>query len=420
MNVLARWRTSPGTSLTIVVLSLFLAATIGASTASNLSELRRAWGSVERLTWVAHAEGPRPEVWFDELYGPFDVWDGQWWRVPVSTLHHADLVHFFLNALFIAVYGPLLERRWGSFRFLLFLVCSALASAWPEYLLDEYAVGFSGVCCAVFGALIRLRQDDPLLATVIRPSEIGVGLGALAAMWVLTELGVLQIANYAHLAGLAYGYLVACVVSLTDQRWMFRTALVLGHLLLVVPYWLIVSPVQSGRYAWYLATVSPEGNPQFPRDLAQLRRAISVDPSLGAVWLILAQQAQREGKPVEAWTLMLSGLKHQPSHKKLWDQIRPLWRRLAVSAQRAEAEAILERTFGETAPSWLAEIRRQTPPPLLIGTTPATVGTKQSDSREDRVSWSAAPDDGWWRLPRSVIKPFTPDSAESASEGCLL
>ncbi len=33
------------------------------------------------------------------LKGPFDLWDGEVWRIPVSTFHHGNFIHLVFNVL---------------------------------------------------------------------------------------------------------------------------------------------------------------------------------------------------------------------------------------------------------------------------------------------------------------------------------
>src|SRR5690606_21738384 len=73
----------------------------------------RALGAVAALT-VSQPDYGSPlatHVDGEVLFGPFDLWDGQWWRIPISGFHHAGFVHLIVNCLSMVTLGQLLERR---------------------------------------------------------------------------------------------------------------------------------------------------------------------------------------------------------------------------------------------------------------------------------------------------------------------
>ncbi|HUG18007.1 MAG TPA: rhomboid family intramembrane serine protease, partial [Planctomycetaceae bacterium] len=48
--------------------------------------------------------------------GPFDLWDGQLWRVPINAFHHVGLLHLLMNGCAMLYMGKLLEPRLGKLR----------------------------------------------------------------------------------------------------------------------------------------------------------------------------------------------------------------------------------------------------------------------------------------------------------------
>jgi membrane associated rhomboid family serine protease len=377
---------------------------------------RRALGTAERLTWVTHYPD-RAEIWHPELYGPFDLWSGEWWRVPVANLHHADWFHLLLNGLFVWSYGAFLERQWGSWRTLVFSIGAGLVALPSEYLVESYAIGYSGVCCAIYGALWGMRERRPAVADVITNDNLVITMLLLVGMVVLTELDVFRIANLAHFTGLGYGWLVGKVVA-TPWRAprAVMTGFVLAHGLLVIPYWAVVHPFWIGRYHWYLATLDERGRAKEPDDLDRIRRALAWDPSLGPLRLRLAELELLDENPLQAWSQLLQGLKYEPTHQELWETTRRLWRRLVVSPQRAEAERLLTEVFGTDAETWRREIRRDNTPPLLIAPDRPPPEITPAPAAVTPVPWSPSPDPWWWRdLPRSV-EPLTPPDAAVEGE----
>lgn len=413
-------RRAPVTTLTsIILVMVFLATHRPWLDTPPVHDLRRAWGAVEMLTWV-QTDGTRYEYVNRDLSGPFDVWDGAWWRVPLSTLHHANLWHLLLNVSGLVVVGPWLELRWGGWKYSVFLVASALISLVPEYLWGHYALGFSGVCCAVFGSLWKIREHDTDLELRLTEGVIFWMIGGLIAMWALTVVNVVSIANGAHFAGLGYGYLTAMV---SQRSWKVRSAYLLSHLLLVPAYWCIVHPIWNGKYHWYLADVTRHRDSPNSPDTKRLQMALQCDPHLTEVWRLLAREEVRQGKLLEGWHLLLRGLRYNPSSETLWQETRKLWRRMAATDLREPAISTLSELLAAESSVWLVEIRRVVPPQILIAPDRPTEPTSLYVQRQEQTQprWEPPPDD-WWgrRSEQPALAPVDPADPRSAIEGELL
>ena len=114
---------------------------------------RRTFGTVDGLAFVGE----------DEVHGPFDLWDGPWWRwvrIPISAFHHANMLHLFFNVSTLWFLGPLLERRLRRVTYLGFWFFAAVVPFLPEYFLEHYPIGLSGVACAMFGWCLVERHFD--------------------------------------------------------------------------------------------------------------------------------------------------------------------------------------------------------------------------------------------------------------------
>lgn len=424
MGIFQRSLQTWGTTLTIVLLAIVFAATHGAAAGrfDDVREASRKLGTVEQLGWVTPASA-ESDQWWSELKGPLELWDGEWWRIPASNLHHVGFWHLLLNSLFLAIYGRLLELTWGTARYLLFLCGAGLVAILPEYLLENYAIGFSGVCCAIYGALWGLRLRRPEIAAIITPSHVVTMLALLLLMFVATELGLMQIANLGHFTGLLYGRLAVALVGEPDWRgaWL-RYSFVLAHLWLIVPYTLVTRPFWNGRYYWYQATLVNLKLPDAAeRETAWLRRAVDVDPSLGVVWLTLANRELARGEKLAAWNDLLHGLSHQPAHAELFTTAQRLWRRLAVSPDREAALACLRQCFGSASDSWLDQLRRLPEPPILISPRePVRPREPLHESIVERPRWAGPPDPEWWRTSTPRLRSLPVDDPRTAGEGELL
>ncbi len=53
---------------------------------------------------------------------PYDLWDGELWRVLASGFHHGGIIHLLFNVLSLAYLGSILEQKLGRLQFFLFFV----------------------------------------------------------------------------------------------------------------------------------------------------------------------------------------------------------------------------------------------------------------------------------------------------------
>jgi rhomboid protease GluP len=451
-------------SVSIALFALTSSGLEGSSTAQR--SLQRTWGAAVPLTWVPTDPGERNRT--PELYGPFDVWAGEWWRLPISTFHHADVLHLMLNVTTVVWLGRLLEIRWGSIPFLGLTVGASLITPLPEFLTEQYVVGISGICCAYFGVLLIERTWDRALAVKLPDDLVVVAFMSLVIFGVLGVLEAIPIANGAHVVGLVYGAIVAwgwshkanlrlfpirrrsvrsapptdaTAVDLPppsmlqsqfleiEQKkrsrrmgWQWWLSLLAMHGLLVVPYWFMVHQSWIGRYHWQ-AGLNDRGMPR-PDEAAQrsLDRALELDPSLSGLWLDRAQQLQLSGDMLGSWQRLIRGLRHQSGDPELWTAARRMWRRLVMTPDRAAAEQIVTDAFGDAGPRWLAEIRKSVRPPMLIGSEPepSSLSSGATASQPAGLETDYRPPDQWprWHVSPSAAQsdqpepPHVPDAVE--------
>ncbi|HET6423681.1 MAG TPA: rhomboid family intramembrane serine protease [Planctomycetaceae bacterium] len=419
MSLLRPW-SAPITTLSQMAMVGVFVGTFGVAEVTDrpLWELRRQFGSVEQLSWVTVNEQP-PRVIEPSLSGPFDLWDGEWWRIPLSSFHHADILHLMMNISFVSYFGSLLERRWGAFRYFVLIVGACLVTALPEYLAGRYAVGYSGVGCAIFGALWALRHSDPMIATRMTNEVVVWVLSFLAGMVLLTVLEVVPVANGAHAAGVAYGFLAASV-GLGPQPWRGskQVTFALAHLGLIYPYQWVTHPTWNGKYEWYRADL-PGKHGRRDTDWAGLERAVARDPALAGVWRRLADRALERDQLLEAWRLLVQGLAASPGDAELWKDCRMLWRRLCVSPDAEVARTYVKDHFKEEAENVLRELRRIIPPPVLISPGRPVEPTPQfveADTPPEPFSWEPPPERVW--PPRRDSQPSSP--TRDAVEGTTL
>ena len=139
------------------------------------------------------------------------------WRLITYQFLHADFWHIFSNMLCLFFFGPMLERIWGSRKFLIFyLICGAAGGILYSVLasfgwLDaKFLVGASGAVLGVIAAAaILFPATRVYIFWGLFPMPLILLAVMLAAISVITILNPGKYENAggeaAHLAGMAVG-----------------------------------------------------------------------------------------------------------------------------------------------------------------------------------------------------------------------
>jgi membrane associated rhomboid family serine protease len=133
------------------------------------------------------------------------IWGSQAWSFVTYGFLHADMMHLFFNSLWLLVFGSVVARRLGSFRFLV-LACAATIMGAAATLLTHWGqaaimIGASGAVSGLMAAAIPLMYGTGLrlgdtyrmdIATVrpLRPLEILTNRRALifTLIWIAVTL----------------------------------------------------------------------------------------------------------------------------------------------------------------------------------------------------------------------------------------
>ncbi len=139
------------------------------------------------------------------------------WQVVTYAFLHAGLAHIFFNMFALYMFGPPIERYFGSRRFLVLYFASVLSAAGVQlattYLSgsDESTVGASG---GIFGVLLAFGFYFPRQRLILLPIPIPMPAWLFVTLYGLLELflGVSRneagVAHFAHLGGMAGAALV--------------------------------------------------------------------------------------------------------------------------------------------------------------------------------------------------------------------
>ncbi|MDH3496904.1 MAG: rhomboid family intramembrane serine protease [Gemmatimonadota bacterium] len=132
------------------------------------------------------------------------------WTPVTYMFLHGDLWHLLFNMLGLFFFGPRIEARLGSRRFLLLYFASGIAGAALSVLTPRaLIIGASGAVFGVFFAFARYYPRERIYIWGILPVEARVLVVAVTALslWAGFTGGSGGIAHFAHLGGFLGGYL---------------------------------------------------------------------------------------------------------------------------------------------------------------------------------------------------------------------
>ena len=153
----------------------------------------------------------------------------RWWQFVTHMFMHGNFAHIFFNMWSLIVFGPLLERLWGSKKFLIFyFVCGLGAALCHELVLltqplsNIPTVGASG---AIYGLLLGFGMLYPnyVLTLVFPPVSLKAKwfVVIFAAIELLT--GILGthdgVAHFAHLGGMLFGLVLILIWKKKGQMY---------------------------------------------------------------------------------------------------------------------------------------------------------------------------------------------------------
>ena len=161
-----------------------------------------------------------------------------WWQPVTHTFMHGGFWHLFFNMYTLFIFGSVLERVWGTKKFLVFYFVTGLGAAlvhtgveWIQMqsLISKAAEGSSaamasihamkmtptvGASGAIYGVLMgyAMLYPDSVLTLIIPPISLKAKWFVLifAAIELLTGVTGTGggIAHFAHLGGLIFGFLL--------------------------------------------------------------------------------------------------------------------------------------------------------------------------------------------------------------------
>jgi len=161
-------------------------------------------------TWIARDIGEGPALWaFGGKLGR-SIWrDHEWWRIITAGFLHGGLLHIGMNSWVLYDLGAQVEQVYGTARFLvIYFLATAGGFLLSAYLNPGLSIGSSAGITGLLGAMIAFG--------VANRSSVGKAIRNFYVRWVVYILAIglipgFSIDNWAHIGGLAAGFVVAYV-----------------------------------------------------------------------------------------------------------------------------------------------------------------------------------------------------------------
>lgn len=129
-----------------VDLNVYFSGSLGARLVPQMQQGHEGAGQMRGLGLVYHELGS---------LGPEDVLvQDQWWRLLTYSFVHGGFLHLLFNMISLFVLGPLVERMWGSWRFLTIYLISVAAGGCAALLHLRGVVGASGGVAGIMTSLV--------------------------------------------------------------------------------------------------------------------------------------------------------------------------------------------------------------------------------------------------------------------------
>jgi len=153
-------------------------------------------------------------IQFGAKYNPAIV-SGEWWRIVTSMFLHIGFVHLVMNMIALYYLGTVVERIFGSFRFIYIYFLAGIAGGLTSFALNvSVAAGASGAIFGLFGSLL-------FFGTIYRDmfrQTMGKNLIFILLINLVFGFMIPQIDMGAHLGGLIGGYIASAIVFVPQQR----------------------------------------------------------------------------------------------------------------------------------------------------------------------------------------------------------
>jgi len=211
------------------------------------------------ILWPQVRRGGGP-AWLAGLYQDSPIWAGEVWRHVSCIFLHGGWWHIGMNGMALWYLGRQVEAGWGSLALLGLVLFTGVVGSAATWIASGSSVGISGALFGLCGFLWALRHVHPVAAQVMTDQMIRWIVVMLVVGVILSATGKLAIANWAHGAGLASGYLAGLAVrDARRQLWLPLLGLLAVGLIVASMYVAFGSvPLTTNGGRTYVATPRAE------------------------------------------------------------------------------------------------------------------------------------------------------------------
>lgn len=258
------------------------------------------------------------------------IWDGEFWRLATAMFLHIGWVHLLWNTVMMFGWCLGAERALGTLRFATVYLLSGIgASATSMLCHDVVAAGASGAGFGVVGVILVLYYvrlgslrswwEDKQVRQILVTCAVWFAIGFLA----------LNMDNYAHLGGLAFG----AAISFAMLRKSVVPKIAVGLILAATAAAACV-PWPGMRARW--------------KDVEAARRTAR-PPNDAEFYYGRGREFERQGNEESALADYSTAIREDGAHA---DALFARARLLAKRGDKAGAIADLEAALARAAPGW--------------------------------------------------------------------
>jgi membrane associated rhomboid family serine protease len=177
----------------------------------------------EKLLAIQHQTGA--------MYRGDIVADNQWWRLLTCCFVHFGLLHLLVNMYSLYAVGPLLERMWGTWRYLLLYLIAGLVGSCAMLVFSAPNFFGAGASGALWGVMASMATWVFLNRSHLPPQLVSSWKRSLLIVFILNvfiTFGLPGISASAHfgggIAGLVVGVPLEYVRRSRGWRWWLAVA----------------------------------------------------------------------------------------------------------------------------------------------------------------------------------------------------
>ena len=142
---------------------------------------------------------------------------GQYYRLLTPIFLHIGITHLIFNSMSLILFGARAERYFGHARFIVIYILSGIAGNAAMVLTNQYAVGAgaSGSIFGIIGAIFAFTKVRRKNIENFNASSLGIMIliGVLMGFTVSGMPDMPNVANAAHIGGLAAGFVLGLILT---------------------------------------------------------------------------------------------------------------------------------------------------------------------------------------------------------------